>query len=119
MTEKTRYDNHSLNSSLSRALTVGVIVALALMIVAVIMAILQPHRLSGQTMPIQELPAALIEGSPMAFFGLGILALLITPPLRELVLLIGYARQRRWLFVIIAVIVLVILGLSVFLSLTR
>ena len=55
----------------------------------------------------------------MAFFGLGILVLLMTPPLRELALLIGYTRQRRWLFVVIAAIVLLILGLSIFLSLTR
>ena len=119
MTEQPNYDNKSLNTAVSGALAVGVVISLALMLVAVVMAVLQPDRLSDQVMPLNQLPAALIEGSPMAFFGLGILVLLVTPPLRELVLLIGYARQRRWLFVIIAIVVLAILGLSVFLSLTR
>jgi uncharacterized membrane protein len=119
MTELSNDDNKALRAALSSTLAVGVIISLALMLVAVVMAVLQPDRLSNQVMPLNELPAALIEGSPMAFFGLGILVLLVTPPMRELVLLIGYARQRRWHFVIIAVVVLVILGLSVFLSLTR
>jgi uncharacterized membrane protein len=119
MTEQTNYDNRSLNGAVARALMVGVILSLALMVVGIILAVLQPDRLFDQVLPLNALPTALMEGSPMAFFGLGILALLVTPPLRELALLICYARQGRWLFVIIAVIVLIILGLSVYLSLTR
>lgn len=112
-------NNGSLNMAVSRALSVGVIASLVLMIIAVVLAVFQPDRLSDYVMPLRELPAALIAGSPMAFFDLGILVLLLTPPLREMVLLIRYAQQRRWLFVAIAVTVLIILSLSVFLSLMR
>jgi len=119
MTEHTEHDIRPLNLAVSRALTIGMVLSLAFMVTAVIMAVLQPDRLSDELLPLNALPAALLEGSPMGFFGLGTLLLLVTPPLRELALLVGFARQRRWLFVIIAVIVLIILGLSVYLSLTR
>ena len=114
-----------LNDAVSRALAAGTIAALVLMVAAIVLALVHPEQLTDQVMPLASIPGALFQGSPMAFFSLGVLVLLATPVLRVFVLLIGFGSRavrnqpRYWLFAVLALVVLSMLVASTILGLRR
>lgn len=69
----------------------------------------------GQPADLRSLPGILhasAEFSGRGVIQLGLLALIATPLLRVLVAGIAFARERDWLYVVVALIVLVVLSYS-------
>jgi uncharacterized membrane protein len=106
-----------LNLTVSRALTTGLLVAVALLVVGVVLSLARPDvPLLGKT-SISDIPRAVAAFEPGGFFDLGLLVLVAAPVAGVVALVIGYARRRSWLFCGLSVFVLAILALSAFLGL--
>jgi uncharacterized membrane protein len=110
--------DYPLSQIIAKVLIVGLALSVVLMVVGIVW-VLGQGQLVNKTIPFQELPGAVASGNPAGLLSLGLVVLLATPAVRELVLLIGFARQRRWLFVGIAFLVLVVLLVSVLISLSQ
>ena len=106
-----------LNHWVSRVLTTGLLACLALLLVGVALTIARPDIGAVHIASIGDMPGDVAAGRPPGFFTLGLFVLLVTPALRVVALLIGFAQRRMWLFALFAVIVLVVLALSAFLGL--
>jgi uncharacterized membrane protein len=111
-------DEMRLNSLISRVLIVGLLTAIALLIVGVILTIARPGVPVPRTSSIAGIPAQIAALEPGGFFELGILVLLATPFARVVALGVAYGRRRQWLFTGISIVVLVMLILSAFLGLS-
>ncbi len=107
-----RGDRSAVNRAVSRILSVGLLAAVALLLIGVVVALVRPDLPLRHEMSIADLPRALAAFEPDGFFQLGLLALVATPVARVVVLGVGYARRREWMFVGISVLVLAVLALS-------
>lgn len=107
------------NRTVSRVLLAGLALAFAFMALGTVLAALHPGPLSPHATPVPALGAALGRGDPAGFLSLGLLILLATPALRVLVVFIEYLRRREWLFALISLVVLAVLGVSVVLGTTE
>jgi uncharacterized membrane protein len=106
-----------LDHAVSRLLLVGLSLAILLMVAGAVLAGAGVDTPVGHESSISDLPRALAGLEPGSFFDLGLLVLLATPIVRMVALLVGFARQRAWLFSGISLAVLVLLALSAFLGL--
>jgi uncharacterized membrane protein len=109
--------DYQLSQIVAKVLTWGLTISVVLMVVGIVWVMAQ-GQVVNKTIPFPELPGALVRGDPAGLLSLGLVVLLATPAVRELVLLIGFARQRRWIFVGIAFLVLAVLLVSVLISLS-
>jgi uncharacterized membrane protein len=107
-----------LNSLISRVLIIGLLAAMALLVVGVILAIVRREVAVPNLTSFRDVPAQLAALEPGGFFQLGILVLLATPFARVIALAIAFSARRQWLFVGISVIVAVMLVLGAMLGLT-
>jgi uncharacterized membrane protein len=106
-----------LNMIISRVLTIGLIVAVALLLLGVILTVARPGLEPLHKTSISDMPGAIAALEPGGFFDLGLMVLLATPVARVAALLVAFARRRMWLFSGCSVVVLVVLAISAFLGL--
>jgi uncharacterized membrane protein len=112
-------DELNLNQIVSKVLFIGLCLAILIMLLGIGLGFMQPQLMAPQVVPFVGIPAGLVQGDPTAFLSLGLIVLLATPAMREVVLLWGYARQRQWRFAAIALAVMIILAVSVVLGLRK
>jgi uncharacterized membrane protein len=106
-----------LNIIISRVLMIGLVAAVALLVVGVVVTLARPGIVVPRATSIRGIPRALWALEPGAFFEIGLLVLLATPAARVVALLLAYVRRRQWLFSAICVFVLAVLILSGYLGL--
>jgi uncharacterized membrane protein len=94
-----------LNTVISKVLVVGLVTAMALLVVGVVLSIARPGVAVPDSTSFEDIPAQLAALEAAGFYQLGLLVLLATPFARVLALGIAFARRREWLFVAISVIV--------------
>lgn len=102
---------------LSRVLLSGLTLAVLLMVTGAVLAAVRPEIPVPRESSVVGLPRALAALEPGGFFHLGILVLLASPVARILVLLVAFARSKRWVFCGLCLLVLAILIMSAFLGL--
>ena len=107
--------NDRLEPALARVLQVGTLVSMSLVAIGTLLFIaagrspLDP----GPDLDLARLPADLVAGSPSAILWLGVLGLLLTPGLRVLGALVGFARAGEWRMVGVAVAIVVVVALGI------
>ena len=106
-----------LNLTIARVLAVGLLAAIALLVVGGILALTGRDPSPPSETSIGDIPRAVAALEPGGFFDLGLLVLLATPVARVIALGVGFARRRSWVFCGLSVFVLAILALSAFLGL--
>ena len=107
-----------LNSVISRVLVVGLLAAIALLVVGVILTIARPGVAVPHATSIKDIPAQLAALEPGGFYQLGLLVLLATPFARVVALGAAFATRRRWLFAAISFVVMTMLILGAVLGLS-
>jgi len=106
-----------MDTLLGHVLRYGSLIGLVLAFIGSVLLALQkgdvfsPGTLSAY--PFNQVPAALQRGDPLAILELGLLLLLVTPPVAILVAAGAYARRKHWRYVLAATAVLLILSLSI------
>jgi uncharacterized membrane protein len=93
------------NQRISKVLTAGLLVSVALLLVGVVLTLARPEVSVGHGTAVGHIPANLAHLRPGGFFDLG------------LAVLAGFIQRRMWLFALCSLIVLVVLGLSVYIGL--
>lgn len=120
LTDEDHRDRHNetrLNTSISRVLMVGLLVAIGLLLVGVVLTLVRPELDVTRKSFIKGIPGAIASLEPDGFFQAGLFVLLATPAARVAALLSAYARRRQWAFAGISLVVLAVLVLSAFLGL--
>ncbi len=107
-----------LNSVISRVLVVGLLAAIALLVVGVILTIARPGVPIPHSTSIKDIPAQLAALEPGGFYQLGLLVLLATPFARVVALGVAYTQRRQWLFAGISFVVMAMLILGAVLGLS-
>lgn len=107
-----------LNTVISRVLTLGLLLAVALLIIGAILTIARPGVAVPHTTSVKDIPAGLAALQPGGFFKLGLIVLLATPFARVLALGIAFARRRWWLFAGISAVVATLLIVGAVLGLS-
>jgi uncharacterized membrane protein len=102
-----------MNRIVSRVLSIGLGTTVVLLLAGVVVALARPDVPLAHEASIADLPRALAALEPGGFFLLGLLVLVATPVARVVVLGLGYARRREWMFVGFSAVVLAVLVLSV------
>ena len=98
-----------LNSVISKVLVIGLLAAVALLVIGVILTLARPGVGPVHVTSIKDLPKQLAAGEPGGFFQLGLLVLLLTPFARVVALGIAFAGRRQWRFTGISVLVAALL----------
>ncbi len=98
-----------LNTVISRVLVVGLLAAVALLVVGAILTLVRPGAPVVHATLVSSVPRGLAAGQPGAFFQLGLIVLLATPFARVIALGIAFAGRRQWLFTTISAIVAALL----------
>ena len=111
-------DETRLNVAISRVLIVGLLAAVALLVIGSILAIVRPGVALPHVTSVRDIPSELAALRPGGFFELGLLVLLATPFARVLALGIAFARRRWWLFAGISAVVAALLILGAVLGVT-
>lgn len=105
-------DNQILYTIMSRLLLAGVLVAIVLMLLATLGSLVAGQGLPRQAPAFDQLLAEALRLDPQGLLGLGLLVLFLTPIASVIVAVVGFARQRDWFYVGIAVVVLAVLALG-------
>ena len=106
-----------LNRHISRVLTAGLLVSVALLVIGVVLTVVRPDLAAVHEASVGRIPAEIAALRPGGFFDLGLLVLLATPALRVAALLAGFVQRRMWLFSLFSLIVLGVLALSAYVGL--
>jgi uncharacterized membrane protein len=106
------------NKTIAWVLTIGLVVAIVLMIVGAILARIRPAVPIPHETSFAEALRGLVHGEPGGFFELGLIVLLATPAARVVALLLAYARRKQWLFAGLSFFVFCVLVLSGYLGLS-
>jgi uncharacterized membrane protein len=101
-----------MNKAVSRVLSIGLLVAVGLLLAGVVVALVRRDVPVMHESSLADLPRALAALEPGGFFLLGLLVLVATPVARVVVLCVGYAGRREWMFVGFSAVVLAVLALS-------
>jgi uncharacterized membrane protein len=109
-------DPHQLEHWVHRILIAGLAVSATLLMAGMVAMLAKGERHAPVDKSIADLFADASRLNGPALVTLGLLALMITPILRVVVLLLGWTQRRDWLFAGIALAVLVLLILSLSLS---
>lgn len=107
-----------LNTFISRVLVVGLLAAVALLIVGAILTVARPGAPVIHVTSVGDIPHELAAGQPGAFFQLGLIVLLLTPFARVVALGVAFAGRRQWLFTAISAIVTALLVVGAVLGLS-
>jgi uncharacterized membrane protein len=106
-----------LNHAIAKVLRVGLFVSVGILLVGVVLTFARPGLSAVHVASIGSIPAEVGALHAGGFFTLGLLVLLATPIVRVAALLIGYLQKRMWLFFACSLVVLALLGLSLYLGL--
>jgi uncharacterized membrane protein len=106
-----------LNLTISRVLLIGLLVAIALLVLGAILTLARPGLSVPRATSIADMPRAVAALEPSGLFDLGLLALLVTPVAGVITIGIGFARRGSWWFCGLSIFILAILALSAFLGL--
>lgn|SRR5487761_1809623 len=111
-----RNDPHQLQHWVHRILLGGLVVSAALLLAGMVIMLVRGGQEASPHTPLASLlrDAARLNGP--ALTTLGLLVLMITPILRVVVLLIGWAVRRDWVFAAISLVVLALLMISLLLG---
>lgn len=101
------------------ALIAGFMITLALVAMTLVLAVATGDPVAESTMAIADLPAAVREGDPSAVAQLAIFAIVLTPVLTTLAVIVGFLRIGDRRFAGISVLVLVVLSASMVVALLR
>jgi uncharacterized membrane protein len=107
-----------LNTVISRVLTVGLLAAVALLVVGAILTLTRPGVAVVHATSVGSLPSQLGALQPGGFLQLGLLVLLLTPFARVVALGIAFGRRRQWLFTMISGVVATLLIVGAVLGLS-
>jgi uncharacterized membrane protein len=107
-----------LNLTISRVLVAGLALAIILLLVGVLLALVEGDAPSSGAASLGDMPRAIAALEPQGFYSLGLLVLLLTPVGRVVALVVAFARRGAWLFSLLSLFVLAVLGLSAYLGLT-
>ena len=101
------------------ALITGFLVTLALVVVTLVLAIATGDPVAQSTLPLSDLPAAIGDGDPSAVAELAIFAIVLTPVLTTLAIVVGFLRIGDRTFAAVSLLVLVVLSASMVVALLR
>jgi uncharacterized membrane protein len=101
------------------ALIAGFLITLALVAVTLVLAVATGDPVAESTMDISDLPAAVRDGDPSAVAQLAIFAIVLTPVLTTLAVIVGFLRIGDRRFAGISALVLVVLSASMVVALLR
>jgi uncharacterized membrane protein len=107
-----------LNTVISRVLIVGLLAAVALLVVGAVLTVARSGAPVLRATSVGDIPRELAAGEPGGFFQLGLIVLLLTPFARVVALGVAFGHQRRWLFLAISVVVAALLILGTVLGLS-
>ena len=105
-----------LNVIISRVLLIGLGIAVALLLAGAVVTVARPGLETVHQASISAILGQIGGLEPAGFFALGLLLLIATPAIRVVALLVGFAREREWLFSMFSLVVLVLLALSAYLG---
>jgi uncharacterized membrane protein len=109
-------DDHALNRTVSTVLVVGIAVSVGLMILGLLLAAIRGED-PRTALAVTKIPGGLAHGDAGGLMSAGVVALLLTPALRVVVLLAAYVGRRQWLFAVLSATVLGVMVVSVVLGL--
>lgn len=98
---------------ISRVLLTGVFISVSLMSLGLIILAFNPGLAQGNILPFREIFRLILEFNPMAFINLGLVFLLLTPLVGVIVIGVGFALKKEWLFTGISIMVLLVLFVSI------
>jgi uncharacterized membrane protein len=112
-------DSHPLAHWVHWSLLLGVVLSGVLLGTGLAVALIRddPRPELKKPLPVEVLLRDGRDGNGVALIYLGLLALMVTPVLRVVVLVIGWGVEGDWRFAGVALAVLGLLGVSVFLGL--
>jgi len=110
---RPRHEMDFIERMVSRVLTVGIAVSVALMAVGLVLGVWDAEGLPAHVVPLVDLPAALGSLDPAAYLSLGIIVLIATPFVRVAGSTIAFAREHDRRYVLITAVVLAVMCLSV------
>ncbi len=99
--------------TVSRVLAVGIVIAVALMVVGLVLGVWDAEALPSHVVPLADLPGALGSLDPAAYLSLGIIVLIATPFVRVAGSIVAFAREHDRRYVLITAVVLTVMCLSV------
>lgn len=94
----------------------GVAVSTALMLAGVGLSLARQQPLPQELVKLEDLSCQLLAPEPAAYLTLGLLALIVAPPLGVCTLLLVFLAGRQWRFVGVTAVVLLLLTASYFLG---
>ena len=103
-------------TALVLTLTWGFRAALAALLVGLGVALIQRDPLERRVEPIGDIASGVVRLQAAALVDLGIVLLLMTPVAAVVILLIGFAQRRDWVFVLVTLVVLGALGSGIVLA---
>lgn len=124
MSEKKRINDHDIESVMGSLLRVGVLISACVVLIGGIFYLYQhgtslPHYKTFRGEPsglksVKQILAGVTELHSRAIIQLGLLILIATPVARVIFSVLGFWLEKDYLYVIFTLIVLAILGLSLF-----
>jgi uncharacterized membrane protein len=111
-------DEMRLNSTISKVLVTGLLLAMALLAVGVVLTVARPGVAVPHATSIKDIPEQLAALEPGGFYQLGLLVLIATPFARVVALGIAFSLRRQWLFAGISFFVMALLILGAVLGLS-
>jgi len=107
-----------LERSISRLLTVGTYLAIALLAIGFGLMLVNGISPLDQAPPfdVRQIPADILALRPTGFLSLGLIVVVATPSSRVIAALVGYARAGERRMVIVATAILMVIAISVLLA---
>ncbi len=97
----------------SRVLTAGIALSVALMAMGLVLGALAGDGVSRGVVALADLPRGLAALDPAAYLSVGLIALIATPFVRVAGSIVAFARERDYRYVLITAIVLAVMCVSV------
>lgn len=116
-THNSSHREARLNTIISRVLSIGLALAIGLLMVGVFLTVARPELDVARESFIKGIPRAITGLEPDGFFQAGLLILLATPAARVAALLYSYTRSRQWLFAGMSAFVIAVLVTSAYVGL--
>jgi uncharacterized membrane protein len=113
----TRQESTAIVESVHWALLSGVILGGILIAVGLVLVFVQDiERPDVEEVAIRAAVAGALHGNPVALLYSGLVALMLTPVARVVILVVGWFCGRQWRFALVALCVLLMLCLSLYLG---
>ena len=112
-----RQESTAIVESVRWALLTGVVLGSILIAVGLVLAFAQhTERPNVEEVAIRAAVAGALRGDPVALLYSGLVALMLTPVARVVILVVGWFLGRQWRFALVALCVLLMLSLSLYLG---